>query len=95
MESNPNYRQDEEQDIDCGGVSSTPGVVCVLLRPSVSSVNAASVRPGHSHSPSGQVHPLVLNALLEWRQQSSYSADLDFFFPSVPTAFWRKVFGLH
>jgi integrase len=29
------------------------------------------------------LHPLVLNALLEWRQQSSYAADLDFLFPSV------------
>jgi integrase len=29
------------------------------------------------------LHPLVLNALLEWRQQSSYGADLDFLFPSV------------
>ena len=29
------------------------------------------------------LHPLVLNALLEWRQHSSYSSDLDFLFPSV------------
>jgi integrase len=29
------------------------------------------------------LHPLVLNALLEWRQQSSYAADLDFLFPSM------------
>jgi integrase len=29
------------------------------------------------------LHPLVLNALLEWRQHSSYAADLDFLFPSV------------
>jgi site-specific recombinase XerD len=29
------------------------------------------------------LHPLVVNALLEWRQQSSYAADLDFLFPSV------------
>jgi integrase len=29
------------------------------------------------------LHPLVLNALLEWRQHPSYSADLDFLFPSV------------
>src|SRR5271170_5496618 len=29
------------------------------------------------------LHPLVLNALLEWRQQSCYAADLDFLFPSV------------
>jgi integrase len=29
------------------------------------------------------LHPIVLNALLEWRQHSSYSAELDFLFPSV------------
>jgi integrase len=29
------------------------------------------------------LHPVVLNALLEWRQQSCYAADLDFLFPSV------------
>jgi integrase len=29
------------------------------------------------------LHPLVPHALLEWRQQSSYAADLDFLFPSV------------
>jgi integrase len=29
------------------------------------------------------LHPVVLNASLEWRQQSSYAADLDFLFPSV------------
>jgi integrase len=29
------------------------------------------------------LHPLVLNALLSWRQQSPYAADLDFLFPSV------------
>jgi integrase len=29
------------------------------------------------------LHPLVLNALLEWRQHSSYAADLDFLFPSM------------
>jgi integrase len=29
------------------------------------------------------LHPVVLSALLEWRQQSSYAADLDFLFPSV------------
>jgi hypothetical protein len=29
------------------------------------------------------LHPIVLNALLEWRQQSSYATDLDFLFPSV------------
>jgi integrase len=29
------------------------------------------------------LHPIVLNALLEWRHQSSYAADLDFLFPSV------------
>jgi integrase len=29
------------------------------------------------------LHPLVLIALLEWRQHSSYAADLDFLFPSV------------
>jgi hypothetical protein len=47
------------------------------------------------------LHPLVLNALLEWRQHSSYSADLDFLFPSVwfkgtkpsvLTASWKKAF---
>ena len=29
------------------------------------------------------LHPLMLNALLEWRQQSSYAADMGFLFPSV------------
>ena len=29
------------------------------------------------------LHPLVLNALLEWRAKSPYSTDLDFLFPSV------------
>jgi integrase len=29
------------------------------------------------------LHPLVLNALLEWRGRSPYSTDLDFLFPSV------------
>ncbi len=29
------------------------------------------------------LHPIVLNALLEWHQQSRYAADLDFLFPSV------------
>jgi hypothetical protein len=29
------------------------------------------------------LHPLVLNALLEWRAQSPYATDLDFLFPSV------------
>jgi integrase len=29
------------------------------------------------------LHPLVLNALLEWRLQSPYAADLDFLFPSA------------
>jgi hypothetical protein len=29
------------------------------------------------------LYPVVLNASLEWRQQSSYAADLDFLFPSV------------
>jgi integrase len=29
------------------------------------------------------LHPLVLNALLEWRAKSQYSSDLDFLFPSV------------
>ena len=29
------------------------------------------------------LHPLVLNALLEWRQQSCFAGDLDFLFPSV------------
>ena len=29
------------------------------------------------------LHPLVLNALLEWRLQSSYAADLDLLFPST------------
>jgi hypothetical protein len=29
------------------------------------------------------LHPLVLNALLEWRQHSFYAADLDFLLPSV------------
>ena len=29
------------------------------------------------------LHPLVLNALLEWRAQSSYAMDLDFLFPSA------------
>src|SRR5271155_4459534 len=29
------------------------------------------------------LHPVVLHALLEWRQQSSYAADLDFLFPSM------------
>src|ERR1700733_3961924 len=29
------------------------------------------------------LHPVVLNALLEWREQSSYAADLDFLFLSV------------
>src|SRR6266700_590697 len=29
------------------------------------------------------LHPVVLNALLEWRQQSSYATDLDFLFPST------------
>jgi integrase len=29
------------------------------------------------------LHPLVLNALLEWRGKSLYSTDLDFLFPSV------------
>jgi integrase len=29
------------------------------------------------------LHPVVLNALLEWRAQSPYAADLDFLFPST------------
>jgi integrase len=29
------------------------------------------------------LHPLVLNALLDWRAKSPYSTDLDFLFPSV------------
>jgi hypothetical protein len=29
------------------------------------------------------LHPLVLNALLEWRAKSPYSTDADFLFPSV------------
>jgi hypothetical protein len=29
------------------------------------------------------LHPLVLNALFEWRQHPSYAADLDFLFPSA------------
>jgi site-specific recombinase XerD len=29
------------------------------------------------------LHPLVLNALLEWRAKSPYSTDVDFLFPSV------------
>ncbi len=29
------------------------------------------------------LHPLVLNALLEWRAQSHYATDLDFLFPST------------
>ena len=29
------------------------------------------------------LHPLLLNALLEWRAKSPYSTDLDFLFPSV------------
>ena len=29
------------------------------------------------------LHPLVLNALLEWRAQSPYATDLDFLFPSA------------
>lgn len=29
------------------------------------------------------LHPLVLSALLEWREQSPYATDLDFLFPSV------------
>ncbi|WP_263359116.1 tyrosine-type recombinase/integrase [Acidicapsa ligni] len=29
------------------------------------------------------LHPLVLNALLEWREQSPYPTELDFLFPSV------------
>jgi integrase len=29
------------------------------------------------------LHPLVLNALLEWRAQSPYATELDFLFPSV------------
>ena len=29
------------------------------------------------------LHPIVLNALLEWRAKSPYSTDLDFLFPSV------------
>ncbi len=29
------------------------------------------------------LHPLALNALLEWRAKSPYSTDLDFLFPSV------------
>ena len=33
--------------------------------------------------PPRSLAPLVLTALLEWRQQSSYAADLDFLFPSV------------
>jgi integrase len=35
-----------------------------------------------SHRPV-PVHPLVLSALLEWREQSTYATDLDFLFPSV------------
>jgi integrase len=29
------------------------------------------------------LHPLVLNALLEWRAQSPYATGLDFLFPSA------------
>jgi len=29
------------------------------------------------------LHPIVLNALLQWRPQSPYAADLDFLFPST------------
>ncbi|HET6843854.1 MAG TPA: site-specific integrase [Candidatus Angelobacter sp.] len=29
------------------------------------------------------LHPVVLGALLEWRERSPYAADLDFLFPSV------------
>jgi len=29
------------------------------------------------------LHPLVLNALLDWREQSPYSTELDFLFPSI------------
>jgi integrase len=48
------------------------------------------------------LHPLVLNALPEWRAQSPYVADVDFLFPSTwfngakpsaLTAFWRRVFA--
>jgi hypothetical protein len=47
------------------------------------------------------LHPLVLNALLEWRQQSSYAADLISSSPqcgskgpspSVLTASWKRAF---
>jgi len=50
------------------------------------------------------LHPLVLNALLEWRAKSPYSTGLDFLFPSVRfkgislsvrTASWRRAFVPH
>jgi len=31
------------------------------------------------------LHPLVLNALLDWREQSPYSTELDLLFPSIRT----------
>ena len=50
------------------------------------------------------LHPIVLNALLDWRAESSYATDADFLFPSIRSkatnpsariAYLRRVFGLH